>query len=279
MRRVSPRLVHVFCVLVFFAGIATARAARLDPDRVLGGARAWPTGLTSCAEVSLAGQQFGPPGSNVSFSLSLARNGTAWSALDVDIRDVPDLFDAVSCNSLISDFECEVYEHDGIASVSLSTGSATIPPQLAKRKIAELTFQVAGDPPPYSATLAIVGVTANDSKGQACVEPGPEITFLVTRCPDGTPETESDDDGVPDCLDGCPFDSDKLDPGICGCGVLDDPTNSDDDALADCVDPCPQDSHNDVDGDAVCADVDNCPDVANEDQLDFDEDAIGDPCV
>ncbi|MFZ5563722.1 MAG: choice-of-anchor Q domain-containing protein, partial [Thermodesulfobacteriota bacterium] len=46
---------------------------------------------------------------------------------------------------------------------------------------------------------------------------------------------DTDGDGTPDNEDGCPNDPDKIDPGACGCGVPD--TDSDDDGIADCVDP------------------------------------------
>ncbi len=41
---------------------------------------------------------------------------------------------------------------------------------------------------------------------------------------------------VPAC-DKCPTDPDKTDPGICGCGVPD--TDSDGDGVLDCLDNCP----------------------------------------
>lgn len=42
--------------------------------------------------------------------------------------------------------------------------------------------------------------------------------------------------------------------------------------------PCPFDPDNDIDDDGVCGDVDNCPDIANADQADGDDDGIGDVC-
>ncbi|MCB1774666.1 MAG: PKD domain-containing protein [Gammaproteobacteria bacterium] len=54
----------------------------------------------------------------------------------------------------------------------------------------------------------------------------------------------------------CPADPDKLEPGVCGCGVADDDT--DHDGIADCVD--------------------NCPSVANADQRDTDGDTLGNAC-
>ncbi|MDB4775794.1 thrombospondin type 3 repeat-containing protein [bacterium] len=48
---------------------------------------------------------------------------------------------------------------------------------------------------------------------------------------------DTDADGTLDCVDGCPEDPDKTEPGDCGCGVAD--TDSDGDGIADCIDPCP----------------------------------------
>lgn len=82
-------------------------------------------------------------------------------------------------------------------------------------------------------------------------------TQMVSDSASATVEIEdSDGDGVNDCLDNCPFDPNKTDPGICGCGVPDD--DSDGDGIADCLD--------------------NCPDTANPDQADSDGDGIGDAC-
>jgi len=48
---------------------------------------------------------------------------------------------------------------------------------------------------------------------------------------------DSDGDGACDSAETCPFDPQKLEPGICGCEVPD--TDSDGDGFADCVDQCP----------------------------------------
>ena len=49
---------------------------------------------------------------------------------------------------------------------------------------------------------------------------------------------DADGDGLRDECDGCPADSNKIEPGICGCGV-DDTADLDDDGVPDCMDRCP----------------------------------------
>lgn len=53
--------------------------------------------------------------------------------------------------------------------------------------------------------------------------------------------SDTDGDGVPDEDDGCPNDPNKIEPGICGCGMLDTDTDGDD--TVDCDDPCPNDAN------------------------------------
>ena len=95
-------------------------------------------------------------------------------------------------------------------------------------------------------------------------------------CGCGNPETDTDNDDTPDCNDDCPNDMNKTKLGICGCGVAD--TDTDTDGIADCNDTCSNDSGNDEDNDMICGDGDNCPQAANSDQADNDEDGIGDAC-
>ena len=52
-------------------------------------------------------------------------------------------------------------------------------------------------------------------------------------------EKYTDSDGTADCNDNCPNDSIKTEPGICGCGVVDN--DSDDDGTPDCNDDFPDD--------------------------------------
>ncbi len=114
-------------------------------------------------------------------------------------------------------------------------------------------------------------------------------------CQDNCPQTpnadqsDADEDGAGDLCDGCPEDGDKLEGGICGCGVAD--TDSDEDGAADCQDICPNDPNKvaagdcgcgapetDSDEDGVADCIDNCVDDPNADQADGDDDGTGDVC-
>ncbi len=135
-----------------------------------------------------------------------------------------------------------------------------------------------------------------------------DVCELVSTCTQVliTPATDTDEDGTPDCVDGCPEDPDKTAPGACGCGFAD--TDTDMDGVADCNDNCPTvanpgqadadmddigdlcDTCTDVDGDGVgdagypnttCPvtnDPDNCPDIPNPTQVDTDGDGLGNAC-
>jgi hypothetical protein len=58
-------------------------------------------------------------------------------------------------------------------------------------------------------------------------------------CGCGVSDADTDGDGTPDCHDGCPNDRTKIAPGLCGCGVAD--TDTDGDGTPDCHDGCPND--------------------------------------
>jgi|GEM_PF-625100 len=69
-------------------------------------------------------------------------------------------------------------------------------------------------------------------------------------------DLDDDNDGADDASDGCPFDPIKSAPGVCGCGIAD--TDTDGDSVADCID--------------------NCPATPNAEQLDCNNDGIGEAC-
>jgi probable HAF family extracellular repeat protein len=127
------------------------------------------------------------------------------------------------------------------------------------------------------------------------------LTIFKDYCPDdpdksapgfcgcGVPETDTDGDLTPDCIDDCPQDPLKTAPGICGCGIPD--TDTDGDGVPDCKDDCPlnplktapglcgcgkADFDSDLDGIPDC--TDNCPFLPNVDQVDENGDGIGDLC-
>jgi len=95
------------------------------------------------------------------------------------------------------------------------------------------------------------------------------LTALNDKCPDdpdkiepgicgcGVADIDSDNDGTPNCLDNCPDDPNKTEPGICGCGVED--TDSDGDGYLSCKGDC--DDHNpDIHpgaSDIICDGLDN----------------------
>jgi hypothetical protein len=101
-------------------------------------------------------------------------------------------------------------------------------------------------------------VTFLDEKGNVL----DSYTVVKGACPTSG---DADADGICDSEDNC---IDEPNPGQ---------QDSDGDGLGDVCDACPADPDDDADGDTFCADVDNCPAVAN-DQSDGDQDGVGDAC-
>jgi hypothetical protein len=62
------------------------------------------------------------------------------------------------------------------------------------------------------------------------------------QCHDNVDTEDGDEDSTPDCADGCPSDPDKVEPGVCGCGVPEAACSSEDrdgDGVSDALDRCP----------------------------------------
>lgn len=119
----------------------------------------------------------------------------------------------------------------------------------------------------------------NDGIGNAC-----------DNCPNvyNPGQSDADRDGIGDFCDGCPTDPLKSEPGLSGCGRTEEegPVNG-----GRPTDLCPDDPYkvtpgacgcgvpdNDSDGDGAADCFDNCPETANDDQLDTDLDGVGDAC-
>ncbi len=116
--------------------------------------------------------------------------------------------------------------------------------------------------------------TANDADGDGVC--GNVDNCSTTANPD---QSDADGDGIGNACDACPTDPFKAHPGECGCGVSD--TDTDLDGIADCMDNCPSHANanqEDVDLDGVGDACDNCMQHANPAQGDTDQDGIGDAC-
>jgi len=104
----------------------------------------------------------------------------------------------------------------------------------------------------YLAQLQVTSTRLNLEKESAgssggndlCVNDADKMDPGICGC--GVPDIDMDNDGTPDCNDLCVNDAGKIEPGICGCGVAD--TDTDRDEVIDCIDDCTQASTEVCDG-------------------------------
>ncbi|MBZ0333035.1 thrombospondin type 3 repeat-containing protein [Marinobacter sp. AL4B] len=109
----------------------------------------------------------------------------------------------------------------------------------------------------FTALLALAGCEADGSSDGSSVNGGGENV-------DNPKDFDGDGDGIPDNEDSCP-------------NTINDGVDSDADGIDDACDD-ETSNENDIDGDGVLNGVDNCPLVANSDQLNTDRDLFGDAC-
>jgi hypothetical protein len=123
----------------------------------------------------------------------------------------------------------------------------------AKDLVIDSNARVAGSPP-------VALVSAVKPPGEQCRAllagqvPDEE---LFRYCPCSPIPTDSDGDGVEDCVDGCDFDPNKTERGRCDCGTAD--TDYDGDGTPDCHDLCDRDPKNTSPGQCGC--VSSKPDI------------------
>lgn len=98
-------------------------------------------------------------------------------------------------------------------------------------------------------TLVALLAAMATSRAYADLCPTDPSKIAPGQCGCGIPDTDSDMDGIADCIDGCPNDPNKLTPGQCGCGQLD--TDVDMDGVADCCSTITNPGQGDCNGDTV----------------------------
>jgi hypothetical protein len=137
-----------------------------------------------------------------------------------------------------------------VALAGACTDSVESPKQDASEPPAGSDASDAAPPPDSSSdSSASPDVSSIDAPQlvQCVSDAGPWTPPPDARC---ISSDDTDRDGLPDCLDGCPYDHDKIAPGVCGCGRAD--IDSDGDAIADCMDACPHDPNNMQQGGCGC---------------------------
>lgn len=152
------------------------------------------------------------------------------------------------------------------------TPSGALPPELIGFPAPSTASSVASDHRPVVADFVFESADCNNNGIPDIEEPDTDGDGVIDDC-DGCPldenkvepgvcgcgvsETDSDADGTPDCLDECPLDPAKVAPGLCGCGIPDD--DADSDGTPDCLDGCPSDPNKIMPGPCGCGFPDITP--------------------
>jgi hypothetical protein len=200
-----------------------------------------------------------------------------------------------------------------------SVGTITGVPNWASTFNFKVQMMDSSEPPMYDTGIYVITILTPDticwdSDADGYGDPGvhnPPNDCDEDNCPDdyNPNQTDTDNDGIGDACDLCPYDSlndndddgycesddncpwtynpDQLDDDLDGFGNACDncpndsnpeQENLDNDEFGDLCDPCPLDSLNDHDGDGWCESEDNCPDVYNPGQEDTNGNDVGDAC-
>ena len=108
----------------------------------------------------------------------------------------------------------------------------------------------------YAPPLAVVAAAEGGDPAtcettlSGIVPPGTLAAQAIRYCHTCQSPDDTDKDGVPDCVDRCPYDPNKTSPGLCGCGTAD--VDTDHDGVPDCIDQCPLDPNNTTPGECGC---------------------------
>ncbi len=155
----------------------------------------------------------------------------------------------ISGFDLETSYEIQIFEFNGIP----SDPAYAVPAYSTSLITTE--DQCPDDPDKTEPGACGCGVPDTDSDGDGtpdCLDLCPDDPNKTEpgTCGCGVDDVDTDADGVPDCIDGCPDDSDKIEPGVCGCGVED--IDSDGDGVLDCEDLCPDDPNKTEPGECGC---------------------------